>query len=230
MTPPMTAGRPNSPLAARIGAMKAKLEARNTGTWRLVTSWNSRVPIPAVNSATLGSMPVISGISTRAPKATKSICAPEMPWRHSGSLNSVCDMSGVLLLGAEDLVASVAQARNDVAIFVQALVDGGGEDGHVRVGLFDSLDTLGRSDQDHGANVLAACLLQQVDGSDHRATGGQHRVDDQGQARVDFRCELFQIGVGFEGFLVARHAHGADLGARDQAEHAVEHANAGTQN
>lgn len=32
ITPPMTAGRPNSPLAAMIGAMKAKLDARNTGT------------------------------------------------------------------------------------------------------------------------------------------------------------------------------------------------------
>src|SRR3546814_3536679 len=41
-TPPSTAGRPNSPLAAMIGAIKAKLDARNTGTWRRVTSWNSR--------------------------------------------------------------------------------------------------------------------------------------------------------------------------------------------
>lgn len=33
----------------------------------------------------------------------------------------------------------------------------------------------------------------------------------------------------FEGFLVAGHANGADLGARNQAEHAIEHADAGTQ-
>ncbi|MCY1442284.1 hypothetical protein D9M71_586480 [compost metagenome] len=33
----------------------------------------------------------------------------------------------------------------------------------------------------------------------------------------------------FQGFLVARDAHRADLGAGDQAEHAVEHADAGAQ-
>ncbi|MNH36282.1 hypothetical protein D3C79_970550 [compost metagenome] len=44
--------------------------------------------MPAVKSATLGSSPVISGISTRAPKATKSIWAPDSTWRQSGSLNS----------------------------------------------------------------------------------------------------------------------------------------------
>ena len=59
-----------------IGAMKAKDEARNTGTLTRVTPWNTRVPTPAVNSATLGSSPVSSGTSTRAPKATNSICTP----------------------------------------------------------------------------------------------------------------------------------------------------------
>ena len=33
----------------------------------------------------------------------------------------------------------------------------------------------------------------------------------------------------FEGFFVAGNTHGADLGARDQAEYAVEHADAGAQ-
>ena len=36
--------------------------------------------------------------------------------------------------------------------------------------------------------------------------------------------------MGLQGFLVARHAHGADLGAGNQAEHAVQHADAGAQN
>ena len=79
--------------------MKAKLEARNTGTWRPVISWNSSVPSPAVNSATFGSSPVMSGISTKAPKATNSICAPDNTWRQSGSLNSSC-IVGSSSLGA----------------------------------------------------------------------------------------------------------------------------------
>jgi len=56
-----------------IGAMKAKDEARKTGTIRLVTAWKTRVPAPAVNKATLGSSPVSSGTRTSAPKATNSI-------------------------------------------------------------------------------------------------------------------------------------------------------------
>ncbi|MCY1359783.1 hypothetical protein D9M69_463780 [compost metagenome] len=35
--------------------------------------------------------------------------------------------------------------------------------------------------------------------------------------------------MGLQGFFVAGNAHGADLGARDQAEHALKHADAGAQ-
>src|SRR5450830_2040678 len=139
----MVAARPNWPLARMIGVIKAKLDARNTGTCRPVTTWNNRVPRPAVNSATFGSRPVISGINTRAPKATKSICAPDSTVRQSGSLNSSC-ISAVLLFGAEDLVAGIAQARNDVAVFVELFVDGSGVDGHVRVGFLDCGDAFRR--------------------------------------------------------------------------------------
>ena len=62
--------------AVMMGAMKAKLDARNTGTLPLVMTWNSRVPAPAVNRATLASSPVSSGTRTSAPNATNSICAP----------------------------------------------------------------------------------------------------------------------------------------------------------
>ncbi len=59
-----------------IGAMKAKLEARKTGTLPRVMTWKTRVPAPAVKSATLAFKPVKSGTRTSAPKATKSIWAP----------------------------------------------------------------------------------------------------------------------------------------------------------
>ncbi len=45
----------------------------------------------------------------------------------------------VLLLRAEDAVAGVAQAGDDVGVVVQALVDGAGVDLHVRVGGEDGL-------------------------------------------------------------------------------------------
>src|SRR5690606_34259581 len=101
--------------------------------------------MPAVNSATLGSMPVISGISTRAPKATNSICAPASTWRPSGS-SMVCDILDVLLLGAEDLVSRVAQPGHDVAVLVQSIINGGGIDNDVRVCFLDGLYPFGGGD------------------------------------------------------------------------------------
>ena len=56
-----------------MGATNTNDDARNTGTERRVMPWNNRVPRPAVNSATLGSRPVSSGISTMAPNATNNI-------------------------------------------------------------------------------------------------------------------------------------------------------------
>ncbi|CAI8809840.1 hypothetical protein EMIT0357P_11031 [Pseudomonas marginalis] len=114
-------------------------------------------------------------------------------------------------------------------MFVQALIDGGGVDLHVRVGFLDGGDAFGRGHQHHGTDVPATGFFQQVDGGNHGAAGSEHRVDDHGQALVDFRYEFFQVGVGLQGFFVAGDADGADLGARDQAEHAFEHADTGTQ-
>jgi len=54
-------------LAARMGAMKAKLEPRKTGTIRPVTRWKRSVPTPAVKRATAGLRPVRRGTSTVAP-------------------------------------------------------------------------------------------------------------------------------------------------------------------
>ena len=69
-------GSPKSSVALMIGAMKAKLLPRKTGTLPLVTAWKIKVPTPAVNNATEGSNPTRSGTSTVAPKATKRNCAP----------------------------------------------------------------------------------------------------------------------------------------------------------
>src|SRR5210317_1928072 len=130
-----------------IGAIKAKLEARNTGTLPRVTSWNTNVPAPAVKSATLAFNPVRSGTRTSAPKATKSIWAPmticlglrlnvlscrfsDIEYAPEMNFLLVCpktpgkkvSLPGSLL-GAEDLVSSVAEAGQNVADLVQFLVD-----------------------------------------------------------------------------------------------------------
>ena len=51
-------------------------------------------------------------------------------------------------LGAEDLVAGVAEARQDIALFVQAFVDGGGVDLDIRMGGLDPPETFRRGNQE----------------------------------------------------------------------------------
>ncbi|GGY31530.1 hypothetical protein GCM10011297_00290 [Bacterioplanes sanyensis] len=72
----MVAAIPQVSTLYEIGAMNTNDDAKNTGTERLVISWNNKVPKPAVNRATDGFKPVINGISTKAPKATNNICRP----------------------------------------------------------------------------------------------------------------------------------------------------------
>ena len=127
-----------------MGATNTKDDARNTGTERRVIHWNSSVPRPAVNRATLGSSPVSNGISTMAPKATNSICAPIriiFQFQNPGCcmpvtpaldrvLNmaptsgrwSLVKMATAALAGTENLVSGVAQAWHDIAILVEPLI------------------------------------------------------------------------------------------------------------
>ncbi len=74
--PPNVAGIPHWLTPNEMGAIKAKDEAKNTGTFPRVVSWKSNVPTPAVNKATFGFNPVSSGTRTNAPNATNSIWAP----------------------------------------------------------------------------------------------------------------------------------------------------------
>ena len=59
-----------------------------------------------------------------------------------------------ILLRAEDTVAGVAQAGDDVAVVVQLLVQGADIDVHIGVGLMQGLQALGRGHQADELNVL----------------------------------------------------------------------------
>ena len=96
--------------------------------------------------------------------------------------------------------------------------------------LQDLFNTLWSGDQNQGPNLGAARLLEQVDGGNHGAAGRQHRVDNQCHALVELTNQFFQIGAGFQGFLVSDLADNAYPGDRDQAEYTVEHAKARTKN
>ena len=79
----------------------------------------------------------------------------------------------ICLLGAENPVAGVAQAGDDVGVLVQPLIQGSQVDFHIRVGLLHCLHALGAADDVHHHNVPAAVALQEVNGRHGAAAGGQ---------------------------------------------------------
>ena len=114
-------------------------------------------------------------------------------------------------------------------MIVEALVDGGGPDMHVRMRAAQLLDALGRGEQADEAQVLGAALLQPVDGR-HRGVGGrEHRVEHQHHAVGEIGRGLEVIFHGLERFRIAIEADMGDARRRHEGQHAVEEADAGAQ-
>src|SRR6516164_3805235 len=65
------------------------------------------------------------------------------------------------LLRPEHAVAGVAQARQDVAVIVQTLVDGGGPDRHVGMLPLELRDAFGCGEQADEADVAGAARFQE---------------------------------------------------------------------
>src|SRR6185437_9927706 len=76
------------------------------------------------------------------------------------------------LFGAEDLVAGVAEAGQDVAVLVETLVDRGGVDLDVGVSCRDAFEAFRCGNQEQALDALAARRLEHVDGGDQGAGGG----------------------------------------------------------
>ena len=114
-------------------------------------------------------------------------------------------------------------------MLVEAIVDGRGVDGHVRMLARKARKALRGADQEQPHDVAAARFLEQVDGGDERAARGQHGVEDHGAALVDLLGQLDVVAHRLEGFLVAVHADHADLGPGNHVQHAVHHAEPGPQ-
>ena len=94
---------------------------------------------------------------------------------------------------------------------------------------FQRLQALGSGDQEDALDPFRPGALEHVDGRDQGAAGGQHRIQDQRVAFLQSPGQLFEVGHGLQGFLVALQAHHADARGGDQCQHAGQHAQAGTQ-
>src|SRR6185295_13229174 len=81
------------------------------------------------------------------------------------------------LAGAEQAVAGVAQARQDVALRVELAVERGREDVDVRVRLEQPPHALGRGDDREEADAPGSGALEGAHRRHRRAARGQHRVE-----------------------------------------------------
>ena len=99
------------------------------------------------------------------------------------------------LLGAENAVAGVAQAGDDVAVLVEVIVERASVDVDVGELLLNGLDALGSGDEHHERDVLAAALLHFADGLARRAAGGEHRIDDDDVALGNFNNNVAALAL-----------------------------------
>src|SRR5690606_29687217 len=144
-----------------------------------------------------------NGRRTRTSKSLASLGVTRARYRDAGR-----DMSRATSVHAraEDAVAGVAEARKDVALLVEALIDRGGIDRDVRMRGLERAQAFRSSDQEDAADPAGACALEHVDGGDQGAAGGQHRVEDQRVALIQAAGQPFEIGRRLQRLLVALQA------------------------
>jgi len=118
----------------------------------------------------------------------------------------------IIFSTSETAIARIAEAGDDVAVFVKVTVEGGGVNGGFAKIPEQSAESLRRSESVDKAKVLCAALLQQLAGGDGAAGGGEHWVDDEHFKPAQARREFFQIPFGLEGGVVAGNAEVANTG------------------
>ena len=76
---------------------------------------------------------------------------------------------------------------------------------------------------------VGPALGEQLDGVDHRAAGGEHRVEDEHRAPASDSGSDTMYGVGLVGLLVAGHPDEPDLRLRHERLRGVHHPEPGAQ-
>ena len=133
------------------------------------------------------------------------------------------------LEGAEEAVAAIAEAGEDIAAFVEAFVEHGDDDFDVGVGRRKGLDAFGGGEDGDDGEVADALALEEIDGVGEGAAGGEHGVEEERAHGFGAWGEAEIVFNGLEGFFVAVDADVADLGGGDEVEDAFDHAEAGAE-
>ena len=130
---------------------------------------------------------------------------------------------------AEDAVAGIAQAGDDVAVLVEMVVDGCDVDGDVGMRCIDGVYAFRRSDKAQEDDALRTLLFQEVERCDGTAARGEHGIDDDEHALADIARQLAEVFDGLQRRRVAVEADVADAGGGYEAQHAFRHAESRTQ-
>ena len=99
-----------------------------------------------------------------------------------------------------------------------------------RVLAVQGLDAFGGGHEADEADGSGAGALEERDGRQGAAAGGEHGVDEQDFRLADVWGELLVVRDGGEGGLVAVDAEVAEPGLGEQPQHAVGHAEPGAEN
>jgi hypothetical protein len=119
--------------------------------------------------------------------------------------------------------------RENITDIIQLVIDSRHIDVNIRMGILHLGQPFGGGDQKKTADMRAAGLLEQIDGGDQRSAGGQHGVQNQGDALLHVGGHLDVVPYRLEGLLIAVQPDHTHLCGRDQVQHAVHHSQAGPQ-
>lgn len=132
--------------------------------------------------------------------------------------------------GVEGAVAGVAESGDNVALFVEAFVDGADEDAGAGEGLLDAFDAFGGGEETEEAGLFDAPGFEIFQGGNGTTAGGEHGVEDKGDIDGASGGEFLIIGDGLKGALVAVEAEMPDFCVGQEVEKGIHHGEAGTEN
>ena len=147
----------------------------------------------------------------------------------TASAAGVMNFYGEILLGAEDAVACIAQAGDDVAVLVQLFILCGNINVNIGVCFVQGFQSFGGGNQANELDVLGTALFDLANGVNGAAAGSQHGIQHQNVTLGDILRQLAEVLHGLQGLFVAVQADEAHLGSGQQGQHTVQHTHAGTQ-
>jgi hypothetical protein len=129
-------------------------------------------------------------------------------------------------LTTSSTVSGIAEAGDDIAFFVQAIVDGGGENGHVGMRTVQGGESFRAAHHADHRDAVGSRLLKLAQPLTGAAAGGEHGIEQEHVRSGEVRGQIGIVGMGQGGFLVPLDAHMRDAGIWNQRQDAIQQSQA----